>query len=297
MIPFPAGLTARGGLSSSQARRRPGPQSLPAVPNNYQHVETRVDAGTRSRGQVDDRIRDIDVFFADGVYETPSDQPDNVDAHFTKQWIASRSRKRSVDATPVNRLLSTVFHNLDTEQAGYLDAKELEAALRMIQVNFCKADFLKCLKAAQVGPDQRVTHDQFLRIMFREPMIRASGKRSLEDLPLLATSFGMRRDLARRVFSVLDEDESGTLDFEEIFEGFQRMGFFFSKSEMQDLVAMADATGDGDGHMDAREFLNLLSLIDDLEHQKRIFEASNPEQVMGLDALKHLRMKSDKLGI
>ena len=60
-----------------------------------------------------------------------------------------------------------LFHRFDKDESGGLDSKELDAALRSIDVNLTKSELTKLVRAIDVDGDRAIAVDEFLHFVRR----------------------------------------------------------------------------------------------------------------------------------
>ncbi|CAO2838131.1 unnamed protein product [Amaranthus hypochondriacus] len=83
----------------------------------------------------------------------------------------------------------------------------------------------------------------------------------------------------RNTFQMMDTDKNGSLSFEELKHGLQKLGHAFPDSDVQMILDAADV--DGNGTLECGEFLTLtihLQKMGDDEHLKRAFKYFDKDQ-------------------
>ena len=134
------------------------------------------------------------------------------------------------------------FEQVDEDNGGTLDAKELQQAMKMMGME---------------APDEQI------RAMIGET--KGGGDLSLEMnfeefLTLMAIFVGPRGDQQEKeleeAFNAIDDDGGGSIDMGELTECFKKYGEKVSQEELDGIIKIMDA--DGDGVIDLDEFKAIL---------------------------------------
>ena len=176
---------------------------------------------------------------------SPRRQQHAMVAHVIKEMFTGVHSRQSALA---------VFHKMDQNQSGSLDARELQIALhRLVGVEIDLPRIQLVLQAMDIDGDGRVSADDFLygHKMARLAIVRQGFR---------ACSYqGGRQDWAK-LFRRYDRDNSGFIDFGEFQKSVRRdarlTANMVSEAELQDLFDFIDQSNTG--AITADDFVGLL---------------------------------------
>jgi Ca2+-binding EF-hand superfamily protein/CubicO group peptidase (beta-lactamase class C family) len=158
---------------------------------------------------------------------------------------------------PVAKLTS-LFYNIDDDQTGWVDSKELYEGLLGAGVVVTPEEIQELLAAGDDDGDGRLTLEEFLSCFDEidlETWFDAGA-----DLEAVEKAAGLdeearqaRQDAAYQMFLAMDEDNSGWVSPQEVITGMSKLKMPGGAEEVRSLLSMADT--DGDGKIEPDEFI------------------------------------------
>ena len=158
---------------------------------------------------------------------------------------------------PVAKLTS-LFHNIDDDQTGWVDSRELYEGLLGAGVVVTPEEIQELLAAGDNDGDGRLTLEEFLACFDEidlEQWFEAGA-----DLDAVERAAGLdeearqaRRQAGYEMFLLMDEDGSGWISPQEVITGMSKLNMPGGAEEVRSLLSMADT--DGDGKIEPEEFI------------------------------------------
>eukprot|EP01126_Amoeba_proteus_P018961 TRINITY_DN1967_c0_g1_i2.p1 TRINITY_DN1967_c0_g1~~TRINITY_DN1967_c0_g1_i2.p1 ORF type:complete len:138 (-),score=31.07 TRINITY_DN1967_c0_g1_i2:129-542(-) len=131
--------------------------------------------------------------------------------------------------------LKQLFSSFDVDNSGSISLGEFVQILR--SAGFSDEETAEMVKMADSGGDGSIDFDEFVKLMGNEATTDDSELKSY--------------------FEMLDVDGSGFINESELLEGLKQMGQDLTKEQLDELLK--DLDKDGDGKINYREFVKLLS--------------------------------------
>jgi Ca2+-binding EF-hand superfamily protein len=156
--------------------------------------------------------------------------------------------------------LKELFEKLDTDRSNTVDRHELVDGLHRLGINFSDTKVNEMFSIADRDHNGVIDFGEFRQFFTHLPeLVRASHATATtidEKDPDAADGFynttGESVEALRELFSAFDVDASSSIEFEELRDGFQKLGCNISTSSIKNMFHMADA--DDSGSIDFREF-------------------------------------------
>jgi calmodulin len=153
--------------------------------------------------------------------------------------IVSAARKLERDSkNEIFERLEVFFKEADKDDDGFLTIAELTRTIRRYGYKGGEAEIRKFFNMADTSGDAKVSLDEYLSVMKKAPSLKHSEA------------------AMRRVFEMFDKDGNGSIDRDELRQVFAELGNYFPESEMQRMMAIADA--DDSGSLEYEEFINIV---------------------------------------
>jgi calcium-dependent protein kinase len=133
------------------------------------------------------------------------------------------------------RGLKELFRSIDRDNSGSITAQELKEALAAWEHRIPEAELAQLVSVADVDCNGTIDYNEF---------VAATAHVSRLE----------REEVLMRAFQALDLDASGGISADELGEALERFGL--AKKDAQELLASADANGDG--KLDFDEFAALM---------------------------------------
>lgn len=154
--------------------------------------------------------------------------------HFQKPHLKNR-RPLPEDQVEELREAFTLF---DGTQKGFLDCRELKAAIRAIGYDVKKEQVRKMVCDIGKDPSQPIMFEDFVSLM-REKL---QEKGSREDV--------------KKVFALFDEEHVGKISFRNLRRIATEVGETLTDDELREMIDEADK--DGDGALNFEEFYRVM---------------------------------------
>ena len=123
--------------------------------------------------------------------------------------------------------LKEAFTLFDTNHSGSIDARELKAAMRALGHEVTKQMCHAMFREVDKDPETALTFDEFCKIM--APRLQQADT----------------RDEVMKVYQLFDTDKQGFITVRELRRMADDCGELLGDSELQEMIAEADKTGDG----------------------------------------------------
>jgi len=146
------------------------------------------------------------------------------------------------DYDTMEEYFQRLFKMGDADGNGVLDPAEVSVLLQLTGFNFDMADMTELISEADVNHDGVIEYSEFVPMMLKCLGFTAPVSEKLDfknyNAQTLETYF-------RRLFQMGDADGNGVLDPKEVFDLLKMTGFQFSLSQINNMIAEADANHDG----------------------------------------------------
>lgn len=123
--------------------------------------------------------------------------------------------------------LREAFNLFDTDRRGFIDPRELKAAMRALGFDVKKEQVRRMLAEAGKDPTSSVAFDDFCEML----ATRMSEKGSKEEV--------------MKIFKLFDDDNTGKISFRNLKRVAQELGESLTDEELQEMIDEADRNGDG----------------------------------------------------
>jgi len=134
--------------------------------------------------------------------------------------------------------IKEAFDLFDMDQSGEIDVQEMHVAMRALGLEPSKAETEQFLDNADTDGGGSIGYREFENLM---------SKKLLKVDPL---------DEIKRVFRLLDSDQTGKISFNNLNKVAKEIGSGFTDDKVQDMIDTADKDGDGEINLD--EFMDVM---------------------------------------
>jgi len=134
--------------------------------------------------------------------------------------------------------IKEAFDLFDMDQSGEIDVQEMHVAMRALGLEPSKAETEKLLSSADTDDSGHIGYREFEKMM---------ADKLLKVEPL---------DEVKRVFRLLDSDQTGKISFNNLNKVAKEIGSGFTDDKVQDMIDTADKDGDGEINLD--EFMDVM---------------------------------------
>jgi len=134
--------------------------------------------------------------------------------------------------------IKEAFDLFDMDQSGEIDVQEMHVAMRALGLEPSKEETEKFLLSADDDDSGVIGYKEFENMM---------SKKLLKVEPF---------DEVKRVFRLLDSDDTGKISFNNLNKVAKEIGPGFTDDKVQDMIDTADKDGDGEINLD--EFMDVM---------------------------------------
>ncbi|KAG8184631.1 hypothetical protein JTE90_022679 [Oedothorax gibbosus] len=134
--------------------------------------------------------------------------------------------------------IEDAFKLFDTEETGFIAARELKVALRALGFEPKKEEIKKMLTEIDKDNTGKIAYEDFFSVM----SVKISDKGANQEI--------------MKAFQLFDNDNTGKISYANLKRVAQELGETISEEELREMIQEADR--DGDGEVNQEEFLRIM---------------------------------------